>query len=136
MYVNILPSLKSFIVFHYVSISTPLVYKSLLHGMLYIPLCIYFNPAVPALDAAADAPLHSTMSLFQPFPINCVANPTISFTFHYVSISTLRRCKMSYINKNIYIPLCIYFNFFTVTCLTTLSAIYIPLCIYFNSLAD
>ena len=107
MYVNILPSLKSFIVFHYVSISTPLVYKSLLHGMLYIPLCIYFNPAVPALDAAADAPLHSTMSLFQPFPINCVANPTISFTFHYVSISTFEFgnffTKKCYLHSTMYL---------------------------------
>ena len=57
--------------------------------------------------------------------------PSILFTFHYVSISTCYP-RMCFRKVFIYIPLCIYFNVFGSG--KTLSAvkIYIPLCIYFN----
>ena len=53
------------------------------------------------------------------------------FTFHYVSISTWSS-GMDGLIRQIYIPLCIYFNGRWICCYPTCNKIYIPLCIYFN----
>ena len=54
-----------------------------------------------------------------------------SFTFHYVSISTVK-WLLILDNERIYIPLCIYFNTEYSKTGSQRKDIYIPLCIYFN----
>ena len=99
---------------------------------IYIPLCIYFNTDVRLVKPLA-----------------------VSFTFHYVSISTELRNAQRAAASIIYIPLCIYFNqpssapllmevidnLHSTMYLFQLqrwhydiqsALIYIPLCIYFN----
>ena len=137
--------------FHYVSISTRCSTDATFRLVIYIPLCIYFNlqAAVGLFLGILD--LHSTMYLFQ-----LAFQPTVllcsRFTFHYVSIST-RPEQADYTFKEIYIPLCIYFNKLqlrlgddfrnlhstmylfqpTITVYGySFTIIYIPLCIYFN----
>ena len=102
------PTLLQF-TFHYVSISTTLnpdkvnitddlhstMYLFQLINLLsliffkniYIPLCIYFNAPCAAF-AWAHLHLHSTMYLFQPINQERI-DIQDSFTFHYVSISTM-----------------------------------------------
>ena len=96
---------------------------------IYIPLCIYFNfflflfphmginlhstmylfQLCKYLDVdPGDINLHSTMYLFQRSSMSSTSL-WITFTFHYVSIST-RRIRIMIRSIPIYIPLCIYFN--------------------------
>ena len=78
---------------------------------IYIPPCIYFNHA-PSQNQA----VFLLTFTFHYVSISTLGNPTpsavsIKFTFHYVSISTNSKED----NKrllSIYIPLCIYFNLF------------------------
>ena len=76
---------------------------------IYIPLCIYFNVLL----------LHSYMDV-------------VTFTFHYVSISTRLHPEQPRYRTMIYIPLCIYFNQCPKELRADTTGIYIPLCIYFN----
>ena len=97
--------------------------------------------------------LHSTMYLFQLLWIPAIRVLWLTFTFHYVSISTdyytefwldVPTFTFHYVsistqfdsNDNwdicIYIPLCIYFNVTYLFIDEAGSEIYIPLCIYFN----
>ena len=57
------------------------------------------------------------------------------FTFHYVSI--LITAPMLYLlcSVEVYIPLCLYFNWLRSSMMLTPLAVYIPLCLYFNSVA-
>ena len=95
--------------FHYVSISTPsrsgfFSMNAYLHSTMYL-----FQRTNESDFRRRLIYLHSTMYLFQPLtPSYYVCSP-VSFTFHYVSISTLYILLLTHIN-NIYIPLCIYFN--------------------------
>ena len=117
--------------FHYVSISTitPMValvrplhlhstmYLFQLHSrsfilisfIIYIPLCIYFNPI---RKAAAKKPSKFTFhyvsisTILTKYAIQYIKQ----FTFHYVSISTLSAVVRPILMILIYIPLCIYFN--------------------------
>ena len=59
-------------------------------------------------------------------------NVPIIFTFHYVSI--LMKCSEENVCtvRMIYIPLCLYFNFYDYDGTTGFDLIYIPLCLYFN----
>ena len=142
-----------FLLFQYVSISTPIRQRNTAAGShlhstmylfqlfriqlsmysidIYIPLCIYFNH------------LQSRRGKRQK-----------TFTFHYVSISTISKSNPRPVCSSIYIPLCIYFNLFKcmfstatqaftfhyvsistvlqIVCLILNCFIYIPLCIYFN----
>ena len=77
--------------------------------LIYIPLCIYFNWFSPS---------ENRLYVF-------------SFTFHYVSISTILTIRILVVIR-IYIPLCIYFNMHKLIIYFLRSFIYIPLCIYFN----
>ena len=96
--------------FHYVSISTrrnkaiemPAVF-------IYIPLCIYFNYTFLKWCGCFLIYLHSTMYLFQRASSDFTSHLVITFTFHYVSISTIQTV-FNIFCKVIYIPLCIYFN--------------------------
>ena len=117
--------------FHYVSISTitPMValvrplhlhstmYLFQLHSrsfilisfIIYIPLCIYFNPI---RKAATKKPSKFTFhyvsisTILTKYAIQYIKQ----FTFHYVSISTLSAVVRPILMILIYIPLCIYFN--------------------------
>ena len=139
--------------FHYVSISTNTDTSDYYTELIYIPLCIYFNPSKNwTLEdfTAIYIPLciyfngkrfakkyhwvylHSTMYLFQRA---ISSTPTIynkPFTFHYVSISTLANSIFGTTADFIYIPLCIYFNIDKGSYYSIYKSIYIPLCIYFN----
>ncbi len=113
----------------------PVFLCSALHrAQIYIPLCIYFNVNEILCCGLVN-------SIYIPLCIyfngqsdtNNSINPT--FTFHYVSISTLLTILLNLINS-IYIPLCIYFNKFPKYRLPYDIQIYIPLCIYFNQLPN
>ena len=80
-----------------------------IYFIIYIPLCIYFNVLL----------LHSYMDV-------------VTFTFHYVSISTRLHPEQPRYRTMIYIPLCIYFNTASSMSAAIFRHIYIPLCIYFN----
>ena len=62
--------------------------------LIYIPLCIYFNPALVALISSIGLDLHSTMYLFQRRLHRLSALRLCLFTFHYVSISTKQNYTM------------------------------------------
>ena len=84
-------------------------YNIILRRIIYIPLCIYFN-------SHKSFPVFVIVLIYIPLCIyfnslHMTSYPLLlSFTFHYVSIST----HMTAVHCNlirIYIPLCIYFNF-------------------------
>ena len=56
----------------------------------------------------------------------------IDFTFHYVSILIRDAVCSSAPVIRLYIPLCLYFNLYTVQKERGISNLYIPLCLYFN----
>ncbi len=98
--------------------------------------------------------LHSTMYLFQPNGTAGLVPAPEKFTFHHVSISTHKVISLLFHYGRIYIPPCIYFNFFRTSgklhgkgnLHSTMylfqlfqffekqssKSIYIPPCIYFN----
>ena len=95
--------------FHYVSISTfPTGADNLLvvnlHSTMYL-----FQLYVVFISFYCWNYLHSTMYLFQHITLSNQYLKRISFTFHYVSISTESNPAYQYVSF-IYIPLCIYFN--------------------------
>ena len=99
---------------------------------IYIPPCIYFNHA-PSQNQA----VFLLTFTFHYVSISTLGNPTpsavsIKFTFHYVSISTFTAHFISDIVTCIYIPLCTYFNRRNCCINSASSRIYIPLRIYFN----
>ena len=60
-------------------------------------------------------------------------NRLFSFTFHYVSILICVRCFYDHFVRQIYIPLCLYFNRSVHQSNRYRIRIYIPLCLYFNT---
>ena len=55
------------------------------------------------------------------------------FTFHYVSILIKTSIDL-HLPDYVYIPLCLYFNFFENRIRVENNCLYIPLCLYFNLL--
>ena len=96
--------------FHNVSISTKnRSRKTLINHCLYIPQCIYFYASATFLSFAASIALHSTMYLFLQKRIKYIYKPLTNFTFHNVSISTIKNYQLFIVGSFLYIPQCIYF---------------------------
>ena len=125
-------------------------------GLIYIPLCIYFNQGKPPQHvtpyrftfhyvsiSTSNAKPTGTCSYIFTFHYVSISTPAIitgatdliKFTFHYVSISTIPSVY--------YIPPGYIFTFhyvsistITVWILILVMQIYIPLCIYLNKLQN
>ena len=139
--------------FHYVSISTKCGYDHFaVKYLIYIPLCIYFNPN-NSFGITIEVHLHSTMYLFQRvkrysfmwicliyIPLCIYFNLIMklmygvgaSFTFHYVSISTMAKTTAEDAGTNLHSTMYLFQPSYKIRKSPTRS-IYIPLCIYFNS---
>ena len=95
--------------FHYVSISTDELLQTIAYTFIFTFHYVSISTLYYASTINDDHHLHSTMYLFQ------------------LLKKFLPDCQAI-----IYIPLCIYFNYFADKQQVFLFAIYIPLCIYFN----
>ena len=98
-----------------------------LHSTMYL-----FQPITPLYIPTIKTYLHSTMYLFQLYNLLWLIITWVSFTFHYVSISTC-------LPRNLHtIKLLFTFHYVSISTLhpvlvvLLVSCIYIPLCIYFN----
>ena len=99
-------------------------------SIIYIPLCIYFNPA-PEVAILTILIIYIPLCIyFNSFFKTCPYVLAI-FTFHYVSISTivfiLLENHLVYLHSTMYL-----FQLFHEITITFSQKIYIPLCIYFN----
>ena len=102
-----------------------------LSHLIYIPLCIYFN-VLRLHGSAARVRIYIPLCIYFNKHTFKLSQYPDTFTFHYVSISTVTKRSAVPCIYLIYIPLCIYFNVHHSSDLLHLFSIYIPLCIYFN----
>ncbi len=83
--------------FHYVSIKTHLrlyllFHQNYLHSTMYL-----LKPKESEISPHFAIYLHSTMYLLKLPPLSVPVSYTVSFTFHYVSIKTLKQFRTSFL---------------------------------------
>ena len=83
-------TLVSNFTFHYVSISTMSAIKKYKTQLLYIPLCIYFNTFPYEISYGLSMLYIPLCIYFNALAIRLIIPHMMFFTFHYVSISTMR----------------------------------------------
>ena len=76
---------------------------------IYIPLCIYFN-VLRLHGSAARVRIYIPLCIYFNKHTFKLSQYPDTFTFHYVSISTVTKRSAVPCIYLIYIPLCIYFN--------------------------
>ena len=97
---------------------------------LIFPICLYLNPQDEDMERL-ELNLHSNMSLLN-YTIHLATYISFRFTFQYVSILIQTRRWTRYDFKEIYIPICFYFNNYCILQESRWFYIYIPICFYFN----
>ena len=97
--------------FHYVSILMIFSYLLLLlFCAIYIPLCLYFNPFPLLFHSSLFSFTFHYVSILMIFDKTQYVS-VLLFTFHYVSILIAPETILINPIIDIYIPLCLYFNY-------------------------